>query len=192
MTSHGACTKGTSPSSHSSIVAPVEVGGSYSSSSHLWSVVCDEVSNAQIMATDTTTQTNAHGVGIDISAAVPWWRRRVSRTGSSQVMKRGLHTLPQKPSSNQMHWRHNWSPCKTKFKQTMRGKWCAEIVGVHGRIYIIEYYDGHVITGDERGPNFPAFVLRLRKKKLKQEIDPTGDRTRARCVRSNEVIPRQL
>ena len=42
-------------------------------------------------------------------------------------------------------------------------------------------YDGYMITGDEYGPNFLTFVLRLREnpgKSLNQEIDPTGDRTR--------------
>ena len=34
--------------------------------------------NAQSTATDTRTQSKAHGVSIDISAAVPWWRRWVS------------------------------------------------------------------------------------------------------------------
>ena len=46
-------------------------------------------------------------------------------------------------------------------------------------------------TGDECDPNFLTFVLRLREnpgKNLNQEIDPTGDRTRARCVKSNDVI----
>ena len=47
-----------------------------------------------------------------------------------------------------------------------------------------------MITGDECGPNFLTFVLRLREipgKNLNQEIDPTGDLTRARCARSNDV-----
>ena len=53
-------------------------------------------------------------------------------------------------------------------------------------------YDGHMITGDECGPNFLTFVLRLREntgKNLNQEIDPIGDRTRTRCMRSNDVTP---
>ena len=44
-----------------------------------------------------------------------------------------------------------------------------------------------MITRDECGPNFVAFVLRLREnpgKNLNQETDPT------RCVRSNDVTPR--
>ena len=44
-----------------------------------------------------------------------------------------------------------------------------------------------MITGDECGPNFLTYVLRLRKnpgKNLNQEIDPTEDRTSGRCVRS--------
>ena len=49
-------------------------------------------------------------------------------------------------------------------------------------------HGGHVITEYERGPNFLIFVIRLREilvKNLNQEIDRTGDRTRARCVRGN-------
>ena len=40
-----------------------------------------------------------------------------------------------------------------------------------------------MITGDECDPNFLTFVLRLTGnpgKNLNQEIDPIGDRTRAR------------
>ena len=51
-------------------------------------------------------------------------------------------------------------------------------------------YGDHMITGDEFGPNFLTFALRLREnpeKNLKQETSPTGDRTRARCMRSNDV-----
>ena len=54
-------------------------------------------------------------------------------------------------------------------------------------------YDAHMITGDECGLNFLAFVLRLREKpckNLKQETDPTVDRIRAHCMRSNDVTPR--
>ena len=50
-----------------------------------------------------------------------------------------------------------------------------------------------LIPGDECGLNFLAFVLRLREnpgKNLNQEIDPTGDRTKACCVRNNDVTPR--
>ena len=50
-----------------------------------------------------------------------------------------------------------------------------------------------MITEDEYGPNFVIFVLPLREnpgKNRNQKIDPTGDRTRARCVRSNDVTPR--
>ena len=41
------------------------------------------------------------------------------------------------------------------------------------------------------GPNFLTFVLRLREnsgKNLNQEIDPTGDRIRSRCV-SGKMLP---
>ena len=54
-------------------------------------------------------------------------------------------------------------------------------------------YNGHMITGDECGPNSLTFVSRLRgkpRKILNQEIDSIGDRTRARCMRSNDVTPR--
>ena len=44
-------------------------------------------------------------------------------------------------------------------------------------------YDGHMIPGDECGLHFLTFDLN-------QEIDPTGDRTRVRRVRSNAVNPR--
>ena len=50
-----------------------------------------------------------------------------------------------------------------------------------------------MISGDECGPNFLTFVLRLREnpgKNLNKEIDPTGDRTRARCIRSDDVTLR--
>ena len=53
--------------------------------------------------------------------------------------------------------------------------------------------DGYMITGDECGPNFLTFVLRLRKnpgKNLKQKIDMTGDRTQIRGLRTNVVTPR--
>ena len=61
-----------------------------------------------------------------------------------------------------------------------------------GDVWFWMIYDGHMITGDEYGSNFLTFVLRLREnsgKKFNQEIDPLGDRTRARCVRSNDVTP---
>ena len=54
-------------------------------------------------------------------------------------------------------------------------------------------HDGHLITGDESGPNFLTFVLWFReifRKNFNQEIDLTGDRTQAHCVRSNNVTPR--
>ena len=47
-----------------------------------------------------------------------------------------------------------------------------------------------MLTGDECGPNFLTFVLRLRgkpRKNLNLEIDPAGDQTRARYVRGNGV-----
>ena len=50
----------------------------------------------------------------------------------------------------------------------------------------------YMITGDERGANFLTFVLRQREnpgKYLNQDIDSPGDRTWARCVRSNDVTP---
>ena len=46
-------------------------------------------------------------------------------------------------------------------------------------------YDGNMITGDECGQNFLTFVLWLGEnpgRNFNQESDPTGDRTRARCV----------
>ena len=52
-----------------------------------------------------------------------------------------------------------------------------ETAAVRGRMI----YDGHVITGDECGPNFLTFVLQLREspeKNLNQQTDPTGERTR--------------
>ena len=55
-------------------------------------------------------------------------------------------------------------------------------------------YDDHMITGDECGPGFLAFVLHLREnpgKNHNQETDPTGDRTRTRCVRNNDVTHRR-
>ena len=54
---------------------------------------------------------------------------------------------------------------------------------VDGCYMIWMIYDGHMITGDECG-------LCLTEKNLNQGIDPTGDRTRIRCVRSNDVKPR--
>ena len=42
-------------------------------------------------------------------------------------------------------------------------------------------------------PKFPDICLTVEgkpRKNLNQEIDPTGDRTQARCVRSNDVTPR--
>ena len=53
--------------------------------------------------------------------------------------------------------------------------------------------DGQKILRDECGLNFLTFVLQLSEnpgKNLNQEMDPTGDWTRARCVRSNDVTPR--
>ena len=53
-------------------------------------------------------------------------------------------------------------------------------------------YGGHMITGDECGPELLTFILWLREnpgKNLNQKIDSTGNQTRARCVRSNNVTP---
>ena len=53
-------------------------------------------------------------------------------------------------------------------------------------------YDGHILIGDECGPNFLTFVLVLREnpgKNLNQEIERTGDRTWDRCLRSNDITP---
>ena len=62
----------------------------------------------------------------------------------------------------------------------------SETVAVRRRMI----YDGH-ITGDECGPNLRKFVLEAKsRKKPHQDIDPTGDRTRALYVRSNDVAPR--
>ena len=50
-------------------------------------------------------------------------------------------------------------------------------------------YDNH----GRMWPKFPDICLWLWEnlgKNLKQEIDPTGDRTRARWLRSNDVTPR--
>ena len=52
--------------------------------------------------------------------------------------------------------------------------------------------DGYVITGNECDPHILTFVLRLRekpRKNLNQEIDPTGNGTRSRCLRCNDVTP---
>ena len=50
-------------------------------------------------------------------------------------------------------------------------------------------YGGHMIPGDECGLNFIISALQFKNPgiNLKQEIDSIGDRTRTRCVRSNEV-----
>ena len=51
-----------------------------------------------------------------------------------------------------------------------------------------------MISGEEYGLIFLTFVLQLREnpgKNLNQEIDTTGDRTRARCGRSNDVTLEQ-
>ena len=56
----------------------------------------------------------------------------------------------------------------------------------------MDYYDSQMIPVDEHGLNFLTFILQLKKipgKKLNQEIDPTGDRIRASCVRGNDVTP---
>ena len=47
-----------------------------------------------------------------IMTAMSFW------TGSSQMMKRGLHTLPQKIRQQSIQWRHSGSTFKMKFKQT--------------------------------------------------------------------------
>ena len=63
---------------------------------------------------------------------------------------------------------------------------------IDGLYMVCMIYDGHMITGDECGPDFLTFVLRLRekpRKNLNHEIDPTGDRTRACCVRSKLMLP---
>ena len=55
-----------------------------------------------------------------------------------------------------------------------------------------KHSDG-MITGDECGPNFLTFILRLRETPAKistRILTPIGDRTRARCVKSNDVTPR--
>ena len=52
---------------------------------------------------------------------------------------------------------------------------------------------GQIIPEDECALNFLTCELQLRKKpgkRLKQEIDPTGDLTRARWMRDNDVISR--
>ena len=53
-------------------------------------------------------------------------------------------------------------------------------------------YDGQVVPGGEYGPNVLPFTLQLMKtpEKLNQEIDPTGNRTRVRCMRGNDDTPR--
>ena len=54
-------------------------------------------------------------------------------------------------------------------------------------------YVGHMIPEDECSLNFLTFILQFREnpgKILNREIDPTGDRVRARCVRNNDVTPR--
>ena len=62
---------------------------------------------------------------------------------------------------------------------------CSETVAVRRRMIY-----------DNRGRMWPKFSdIRLTvegkpRKQLNQEIDPTGDRTRARCVRGSDVTPR--
>ena len=66
----------------------------------------------------------------------------------------------------------------------------AEIVAVHrGMIMIWMIFDGHMKPRDECGLNFQTYVLQLRKN-VNQDIDPTGDRTRACSMRSNDVTLR--
>ena len=52
-------------------------------------------------------------------------------------------------------------------------------------------YEGQVIPGEECGL---IFVLQMRKtpENLNQDTNPTGDRTRARCVSGNDVTTRPL
>ena len=59
---------------------------------------------------------------------------------------------------------------------------------------VLDDYDGQMIPGVEFGQNFLTFVLELRKntENPKPEIDPTGHRTRAHCVRGNDVTPRPI
>ena len=69
----------------------------------------------------------------------------------------------------------------------------SETVAVRRWIFGLD--DGHMITGSDCGPNILTLVLRLREnpgKNLNQEMDLTGYRTRACCVRNQEVIPRPL
>ena len=64
---------------------------------------------------------------------------------------------------------------------------------VDGWFMVWMIYNGHMITGDECDPNFLTFVLWLSEKpgkNLNLVFYPTGDRTRARCVRSNDVTSR--
>ena len=52
-----------------------------------------------------------------------------------------------------------------------------------------------MITGEECGPNFLTFVLRLREnpgRNLNPKTDPIEDGTRDRCVRGNDVTPRPI
>ena len=44
-----------------------------------WAAVMKNVRQVGTKETDDRTQSKAHGFSIDISSAVPWWRRRVSR-----------------------------------------------------------------------------------------------------------------
>ena len=49
-----------------------------------------------------------------------------------------------------------------------------------------------MISRDGCDLSFPDICLTVEeklRKKVNQEIDPNGDRTRVRCVRGNEVIP---
>ena len=45
---------------------------------HIASVVQKTVQQVDAKATDTRTQSKVHGVSIDISAVVPWWRRQIT------------------------------------------------------------------------------------------------------------------
>ena len=49
-------------------------------------------------------------------------------------------------------------------------------------------YDNHWTTGVDWGRIWPKF----QKKKLNQEKDQTGDRTRARFVRGNDITPKTI
>ena len=85
-------------------------------------VVQKIVRQVDAKTTDTRTQSKAHGVGIYNSAGISRWR-----DGTSQVMKRVLHTLPQKPSSSQCTgFTVDLPTIRNSSRLCRHGKWCTQ------------------------------------------------------------------